>query len=86
MKKLIIIGLCLIVLFSLVGCNKNKGDNILGNRFEIKEVIEESFYANVYLVVDKSTGVNYYWIAAGYGKSLTPVYDSEGKIVVDKLR
>lgn len=49
MKKLIIIGLCLIVLFSLVGCNKNKGDNILGNRFEIKEVIAE---------IDKALGGN----------------------------
>ena len=32
--------------------------------------------------VDKETGVNYLYHAAGYGAGLTPLLDKDGKVVV----
>lgn len=34
--------------------------------------------------VDKETGVNYLYHAAGYSGGLTPLLDSEGKVVVSR--
>ena len=35
--------------------------------------------------VDKQTGVNYLWIASGYGGGLTVLLDRDGKPVVSPL-
>ena len=35
--------------------------------------------------VDKTTGVNYLWIASGYGGGLTVLLDRDGKPVVSPL-
>ena len=32
--------------------------------------------------VDKETGVNYLYHAAGYGAGLTPLLDKDGKVIV----
>ena len=71
---------------SLTGCGYEKSDNILGNNFIVKEVVsEDSNYEDVYIVVDKRSGINYYWITSRQGRSLTPIYDKEGKFVIDKV-
>lgn len=36
------------------------------------------------ILVDKETGVNYLCWKAGYGSSITPLLDSEGKVVITK--
>lgn len=36
------------------------------------------------ILVDKETGVNYLCWKAGYGAGITPLLDSEGKIVITK--
>jgi len=84
MKKLLILSIIAIV--TLTGCGVHKGDDALGNKFIIKSYTQgEGFKADVYVLVDKKSGVNYYWINAGYGKSLCPIYDKEGKVVIDKV-
>ena len=35
--------------------------------------------------VDKQTGVNYLWVASGYGGGLTVLLDRDGKPVVSPL-
>lgn len=36
------------------------------------------------ILVDKETGVNYLFWKSGYGGGVTPLLDSEGKVVVTK--
>lgn len=36
------------------------------------------------IIVDKETGVNYLCWKAGYGAGITPLLDSEGKVVITK--
>ena len=46
------------------------------NRFEV--VYQKTVY------VDKETGVNYLFIANGFGGGLTPLLDAEGKPIITK--
>ena len=82
MKKLLILSLIAIV--ALTGCGYEKGDNALGNNFVVKSVVRDE-EKSIHIVIDKKSGVNYYWIASGQGISLCPIYDKEGKVVVDKV-
>ena len=53
-------------------------------RFEI--VYEQSpsmVYSQIW--VDKQTGVNYLYIAQGYGAGLTPLLDSDGSVIVTPI-
>ena len=36
------------------------------------------------ILVDKETGVNYLCWKSGYGAAITPLLDSEGKVIVTK--
>ena len=36
------------------------------------------------ILVDRETGVNYLTWKAGYGAGITPLLDSEGKVVITK--
>ena len=36
------------------------------------------------ILVDKKTGVNYLCWSSGFGASITPLLDSEGKVIVTK--
>ena len=36
------------------------------------------------ILVDKKTGVNYLCWKSGYGAGITPLLDSEGKVIVTK--
>ena len=51
-------------------------------RFIVTE--KEMGFASVgtYVLVDKQTGVNYLWTAAGYAGGLTVLVDAEGKPIV----
>ncbi|ABX31156.1 conserved hypothetical protein [Petrotoga mobilis SJ95] len=54
-------------------------------RFVIKE--EQSLgLGAIYIVVDTRTGVNYLMNTGIGPKGITPLLDSEGKVIVDKLR
>jgi len=83
MKKLLIVSIIIMVV--LTGCGARKGDDALGNKFTVKSFTDGGIKADVYVLVDKKSGVNYYYINAGYGKSLCPIYDKEGKVIIDKV-
>ena len=53
-------------------------------RFTIKEEQSLGFGA-VYVVVDNQTGVNYIMTCGTGMNGITPLLDSEGKVVVDNL-
>lgn len=47
------------------------------------EVTYEQGKLSIYKIIrDRETGVNYLYHAAGYGMSITPLLDNEGKPVV----
>ena len=49
----------------------------------VKMLDEGSFsWQRTIWVVDKTTGVNYLWIASGYAGGLTPLLDAAGHPVV----
>jgi len=86
MKKLLIVSI--IAMVALTGCGYEKGEILLGNNFTVKEVLtnnNNNDAEKVYVVIDKKSGVNYYWIASGQGRSLTPIYNKDGKVVIDKV-
>lgn len=54
-------------------------------RFIIKEEQSLGFCVGVlYIVVDTQTGVNYLMSVGNSVKAMTPLLDSEGKVVVDR--
>ena len=55
------------------------------NRFEIVERGKLGLSAGIFVFRDKQTGVHYLYCGSGYGGGLTPLLDSEGKPVTDKL-
>ena len=57
-----------------------------GTRFEVifkdgSQMRDEGYRQ---ILVDKETGVNYLTWKSGYGAGITPLLDSEGKVIVTK--
>ena len=52
----------------------------------IKIFKEGSLTESIQILLDTETGVNYIHLNAGYGISLTPLLDSNGKVVVSSQR
>lgn len=57
-------------------------------RFEItvKEGSELADSGLMQVIVDKETGVNYLFVKSGYGVGLTPLLDSDGRVIVTRER
>ena len=54
------------------------------DRFDIKEKENVSILTEASIIIDKETGVNYLFVACGYGGGLTPLLDSDGKPIITK--
>ncbi len=57
-----------------------------GNRFEVifkdgSQMLDEGVRQ---IIVDKETGVHYLTWKAGYGAGITPLLDSEGKVIITR--
>ena len=52
----------------------------------IKIFKEGSLTESIQILLDTETGVNYIHLSAGYGINLTPLLDSDGKVVVSSER
>jgi len=86
MKKLLIISIIAMVTLTGCGSSINKGDDLLGNKFTVKSFINGGALGeNVYVLIDKKSGVNYYYITEGNRSAMSPIYDKEGKVVIDKV-
>ena len=57
------------------------------NRFEViyKDGSQLTDEGTRQILVDRETGVNYLAWKAGYGAGITPLLDSDGKVVITKL-
>jgi hypothetical protein len=53
-------------------------------RFEVIFEETSNITDSYRIVVDKNTGVNYILYGGGYSGGITPLLDSEGKIVITK--
>ena len=87
--KIILTFLIIVLIALTTGCNKVKqNDNILGDYFYVKEETKSLgvLSSNVTIVVDKKSGINYYWVNSGHGKALTPIYNFDGTLVIDKIK
>ena len=54
------------------------------DRFDIKDCETLGHITDARVSVDKETGVNYLFVACGYGGGLTPLLDSDGKPIITK--
>ncbi len=54
------------------------------DRFDIKDRETLGLITDARVIVDKETGVNYLFVACGYGGGLTPLLGSDGKPVITK--
>ena len=56
------------------------------NRFEVvyKDGTQLGEEGNRQILVDKETGVHYLLWKSGYGAGITPLLDSEGKVIITK--
>ena len=52
----------------------------------IKIFKEGTLTESIEVLLDTETGVNYLYIGAGYGMGITPLLDSEGKVLVSSQR
>jgi len=81
MKKILIILLIMAVLaFGLTGCDSNiiDMDKVIKSpdtKIMDFEVLDNNYYGAI--LVDKNTGVMYYWITANAG-GITPILNSDG--------
>ncbi|MGN0241207.1 MAG: DUF6440 family protein [Candidatus Weimeria sp.] len=53
-------------------------------RFEVKEKESQGVMAEMEVIVDKDTGVNYLFVHDGYAGGLTVMVDADGKPIVTK--
>lgn len=54
------------------------------DRFDIKARETVTLLTETFVIVDKETGVNYLYVGRGYGGGITPLLDSDGKVIVTK--
>ena len=54
------------------------------DRFDIKDRETLGLITDARVIVDKETGVNYLFVACGYGGGLTLLLDSDGKPIITK--
>ena len=66
-------------------CEVNMFKDREDKRF-IKIFKEGSLTESIQILLDTETGVNYLYIGAGYGMGITPLLNSEGKVVISSQR
>ena len=54
------------------------------DRFDIHGKDSLNLFTDALVVVDRETGVNYLFVHRGYGGGLTPLLDSDGKLIITK--
>jgi len=89
MKKLIFVFMIIFFISLTTGCSRTKqNDDALRKYFYVKEESKSlgTLNSDVTIIVDKRSGVNYYWINSGYGKTLAPMYNNDGTLVIDEVK
>lgn len=81
MKKLKVLSLAALSCLLLSGCGSELEE---GGRFVVIDTVQDVFDGHVYIIKDTETGVNYIYINATYMTGISPLYDSDGEIVIDQ--
>lgn len=86
MKKTLGIILIVIMMFGLTACDSNIVDmdkclDTPDSDIAEFELVDNTFYGHI--LVDKNTGVLYYWIAGSAG-GITPIYNADGTLKIYK--
>lgn len=51
------------------------------------KILKESYVTQtIEIILDTETGVNYMYVTGGSGKTITPLLDGEGKVLVSSQR
>ncbi len=80
MKKIVCLCLVLMIIFTFIGCSKEKTDNMKSDNAETTDRfirVYRDFNNAVY--VDKETNVLYFWHSGGYSGGLSVMLDENGK-------
>lgn len=80
MKKLKVLLLMVLSCLLLSGCGSALEE---GGRFVIIDTVQDVFDGHIYIIEDTETGVNYIYIRASNMAGISPLYDSNGEIVID---
>lgn len=81
MKKLKVLSLVALSCLLLSGCGSELEK---GGRFVVVDTVQDVSDGHVYIIKDIETGVNYIYIKASYISGISPLYDSNGEIIIDK--
>ena len=63
---------------------KPKNGFMAKDRFDIKDRDSMGLMTEARVIIDRETGVNYLYVACGYGGGLTPLLDENGKPIITK--
>ena len=75
MKKIVCLGLVLMIVLAFIGCSEQKLDNMeTTTRF----IVVYSDFTNK-IFVDKETNVLYFWHCGGYSGGLSVMMDENGR-------
>ena len=81
-KRIIYILTAFLIMLSVVSCGKSKDDTL--TRFEFVETYGAYGDYSFHRIRDVETGVEYILINGYCELSMTPLYDSNGEVVVTK--
>ena len=80
MKKIVCLGLVLMIVFAFIGCSEQKTDSMKSDNTETTTrfiVVYSDFDDKIF--VDTKTNVLYFWHYGGYSGGLSVMVDENGK-------
>ena len=78
MKKIVCLGLVLMIVFAFIGCSEQKSDNTDNTETTDRFIKVYSDSTNK-IFVDTETNVLYFWHYGGYSGGLSVMVDENGK-------
>ena len=80
MKKIVCLGLVLMIVLAFIGCSEQKTDSMKSDNTETTDrfiVVYSNFDNKIF--VDTETNVLYFWHFGGYSGGLSAMVDENGK-------
>lgn len=84
MKKIISLSLFCVLGLGITGCASSNSDKLNKDRFVEAKYVETLKGMEIFEYIDKETGVHYYIGTSRYKGVMSPVYNSDGTVRVDK--
>lgn len=85
MKKLLIV--LMVLALTLTGCEAksiayDNGEKVIFGNFVVLEILEDPNDGWVYIMYDKETKVEYYYILAYNRAAMSPIYNADGTVKI----